>query len=140
MKTSTFLIALLSGLLCSQSFADIAVIVNRSNPVDIAGMEEIGAIFLKQNRQMGGEVVAPYELTESSDIHNIFHKNTTKKNLQQLNSYWAKKLFRGKGVRPVSLRNDRMMIKIIASHPNAIGYIDADSVDDRVKVIALIIN
>jgi ABC-type phosphate transport system substrate-binding protein len=44
-------------------------------------------------------------------------------------------MFSGKGRPPQTVENDEAVIERIIADPGSIGYIDADSVDDRVKVL-----
>jgi hypothetical protein len=58
------------------------------------------------------------------------------KSSSQLNAYWSKLVFTGKGTPPEKLTTDQAVIDFVAANGNAIGYVDSAKVTDKVKVIA----
>lgn len=54
----------------------------------------------------------------------------------QVNAYWSKLIFTGKGSMPTELASDAEIISTILSNQGAIGYIDSASITSDVKVIA----
>ncbi len=71
-----------------------------------------------------------------SDVHKEFAKKVLGKSSSQLKAYWAKLVFTGKGTPPKQINSDAEMIKLVAANPNLIGFVNAASVDDSVKVAA----
>lgn len=139
MKYINFSCRLLIGLLLgSIAIADTAVIVNPSNPINEASLEDIGNLFLKKVKKIKNQSLTPFDQSESSPSYAAFHKSTSKKTPQQMKSYWANKIFTGKGSPPETLRNDRKVMQLVSGQTDAIGYVDANAVDNSVKVIARI--
>lgn len=79
--------------------------------------------------------VMPIELEDGVLLKKEFHKKVTGKTEAQLQAYWAKKIFTGKGKPPESVASSTIMKNKVASINNAIGYIDEGDVDSSVKVI-----
>jgi ABC-type phosphate transport system substrate-binding protein len=77
----------------------------------------------------------PVDQPEGSPIRDEFYTKVVHKNSSQLTAYWAKIIFTGDG-RPPKLQPDSMAVrKMIASDPNAIGYIDKNAVNRSVRII-----
>ncbi len=73
--------------------------------------------------------------SDSSPIKAEFTEKVTKKKLGKYKAYWSKMIFSGKAVPPKELANDAAVKSFVSSNPNAVGYIDAASVDSSVKVL-----
>lgn len=116
--------------------AEVAVIVHPSNSADL-DRSKISKIFLgKQKKFSGGATVIPISQNADQDVKNQFDKKVLSKSASQLKAYWSKLLFTGKGQPPKEMMNDKEVISLVSSNPNIIGYIDAKSVDNSVKVVA----
>jgi len=46
-------------------------------------------------------------------------------------------IFSGKGIPPESFEQPEKLKEAVASHPNAIGFLDRSMVDESVRVIAI---
>ena len=55
-----------------------------------------------------------------------------------MKAYWSKLVFTGKGTPPAELANEAAVLSHVAANPDAIGYVDAASVDGSVKVVLTI--
>ncbi|MBR9912365.1 MAG: phosphate ABC transporter substrate-binding protein [Gammaproteobacteria bacterium] len=112
-----------------------AVIIHPSNP-DNLQKADINQIFLGKRKSFptGGDAI-PVDLQEYSILREEFIKEVLRKNNQQLKSYWAQKLFSGKGTPPIQVEREEQIKKLVASNPALIGYIDTRLVDESVKVV-----
>lgn len=118
------------------SLAEIAVIAHPSNNETINNAQ-ISKIFLGKAKTFpSGEPVIPVNQEHKNAIRSEFDKKVLKKSASQLKAYWSKLLFTGKGQPPKNVSSDLDVIKLVAQNPNIVGYIDADKVDDSVKIIA----
>lgn len=131
------LVTLLIGLMLPMySQADIVVIVHPSNS-DALDKKKISKIFLgKLKRFPSGSQTVPITQKSSNKARGEFDKKVLKKSASQLKAYWSKLLFTGKGQPPKEVTNDSEVIELVAGNPNVIGYVDAASVNDSVKVLA----
>tara|TARA_R110002126_G_scaffold43475_16_gene124578 strand:- start:708 stop:1115 length:408 start_codon:yes stop_codon:yes gene_type:complete len=113
--------------------ADIAVIVNPANTTTITP-EELNRLYIGRS-----SALAAVNQAEGSAVRSMFDEKGVGRSSAQLKAYWSKLVFTGKGTPPPELASDAAVIEHVASNPNAIGYVDAASVTDAVKV-ALTLN
>jgi len=116
--------------------AEVVVIVGAANANSVAG-SDVSRIFLGKLKKFGdGSSVTPVNLAAGSPVREAFEKNALGKSSSQIKAYWSKQVFSGKGKPPKELGSDADVINFVSSNPGAIGYVDAGSVNDSVKVIA----
>jgi len=128
-----------SLLLCLASVfaqAEVAVVVN-PGVSDTLDASAIGKIFLgKTKRFPGGTSATPINQEQGNAIVDQFNQQVLKRNSSQVKAYWSKLLFTGKGKPPMQVASDAEVLIQVASDVSAIGYVDATSVNDKVKVVA----
>lgn len=125
-------------LSCSFSvFADVAVIVHPSNTNTIDESFIKKAFTGKVKSFDNGESVIA--INQESDTKSVeeFNEKLLNKSASQLKAYWSKQIFTGKGTPPKEVSNDNEVIKLVSTNPNLIGYIDASTVNDSVKVVGV---
>lgn len=124
-----------AALLLSQlAFAEVAVIVHPSNN-NALDEATVAKIFLGREKSFAdGKSVVPVSLGESAAASTAFNDTVLKKSSSQLKAYWSKLVFTGKGTPPKEITSDEEMIKLVATNPSLIGYVDASKVDASVKV------
>jgi len=66
-----------------------------------------------------------------------FYRSVSNRQPADIKAYWSKMIFTGRGQPPAVADNDEQAKKILASRPDAIGYIDRASVDRRIKVLTV---
>lgn len=119
--------------------AELAVIVNIDNPTDSVTFEELVNVFLGKSRQLaGGTKVVPLDQVEGESARIEFYDKVIRKSPSQLNSYWSRLIFSGKGRPPFAVTDDQEVMEFVSSNPSMIGYVDMTAVDDSVKVILTI--
>lgn len=116
------------------AFAEVAVIVHPSN-ANALDEAAVSKIFLGREKSFAdGKSVVPLSLAESAPASTAFNDAVLKKSSSQLKAYWSKLVFTGKGTPPKEIATDEEMIKLVATNPSVIGYVDASKVDASVKV------
>ncbi|MBH0025724.1 phosphate ABC transporter substrate-binding protein [Pseudoalteromonas sp. SWN29] len=122
--------------LCSINvFAEVAVIINPSN-VSSVDADTIKKIYLGKSKSFSnGDKVNPVN-QDGTSVTDEFNDKVVGKSSSQLNAYWSKLIFTGKGTPPEKLASDQAVIDFVAANNDAIGYIDSSKVSDKVKVIA----
>jgi len=126
---------IVSTLISTTTFAETSVIVHPSNTDDLSS-KLVQRLFLGKTVVFpNGKEAIPLERKISSEIKNSFNAKVLKKTQDQLNAYWAKRVFTGKGIPPKTVIVDSEIVEIIANNVNTISYVDSASVDDSVKVI-----
>lgn len=119
----------------SVASAEVAVIVNPGNS-DQVSAEDIQKIYLAKTKTFpNGRTAIPVDQAEGSAIRIEFLSKVINKDEAQMKSYWSRLIFTGKGVPPISLADDAAVKELVNRNIDAIGFINAGSVDDSVKVI-----
>lgn len=120
---------------CSLSaFAEVAVIVNPANANNLDA-DAIKKIYLGKSKSFDdGTKVNPVN-QDGNSIADEFNDKVVGKSGSQLNAYWSKLVFTGKGTPPDKLSNDQAVIDFVSSNADGIGYIDSAKITDSVKVI-----
>ena len=124
------------SMLSAVSNAAVVVVVNAKLAESSATVEEIANIFLgKSNKLAGGSKVVPIDQEEGEAPRDEFYSKAVKKDASQLNAYWSRLIFTGKGQPPKKVLDDDEVLEMVGSTPDAIGYMSKDAVDETVKVI-----
>ena len=119
----------------SVASAEVAVIVSPSNTNTISE-SDISRAFLGKLKTYGdGQAIEAVNSKAGTASRGEFEKLVLKKSAAQVKAYWSKRLFTGKGKPLKELASDAEVLSYVAATPNAIGYVDAASVDSSVKVI-----
>lgn len=124
-----------------QAFANAGLSVIANNQLSLESLEirQVRGIFLaKTNKFPNGVFVKFINQTEGSPVANEFDKKVLRKTVAQLKSYWMKLVYTGRARLPGKLASDAEVKKWVAAAVGRIGYIDSASVDNTVKVLAVI--
>ncbi|WP_236559798.1 phosphate ABC transporter substrate-binding protein [Colwellia sp. 20A7] len=117
------------------SMADVAVVVNSTN-ADIIDDNDIARIFMgKMKAFPSGGSIEPINSVSGSAVRSEFEEKVLNKSSSQMKAYWSKLIFSGRGKPPTELASDAEVLKHISANAGAIGYVDAGSVDESVKVL-----
>ncbi|REL25442.1 phosphate ABC transporter substrate-binding protein [Thalassotalea euphylliae] len=132
LRPLTLAVALATSMVAS---AQVAVIVNPANANSISDNDISRAFLGKLKTFADGQSIKAVNTKANSASRVEFEKLVLKKSPAQVKAYWSKRLFTGKGKPLQELASDQAVIDLVASTPNAIGYIDASSATSAVKVI-----
>lgn len=139
MKIIPHILVLNTSLLLSIATAQsepVVVVVSATSSASKLDKEQVANLFLgKSSSYPDGSAAVPIEQTDATPAHEEFHKSITEKSASQLKSYWSKMIFSGKGTAPKEVASNAELLKLLASNPAMIGYIDKTAVDKSVKVI-----
>ena len=123
-------ILLLSLVMTGATHAGVVVIVNPACPdLDASTIKKI---YLGKAKSLNINAI---DLEDGQPLKNEFHSAVTNKTEAQLQAYWAKKVFTGKGQPPKTQPSASLMKSAVANSANSIGYIDESDVDASVKVL-----
>ena len=107
---------------------ELAIIVNNANDIQSVSVDEVARIFLGKSRELpDGTKVIPLDQLESVGLKEEFYSKVVKKSLPQLNSYWSRLIFTGRGQPPFAVSGDSEVLEFISANPNMIGYVDVKS-------------
>lgn len=126
--------ALSLGAIAAQ--AEVAVIVNSSVAVADITADVAADIFLsKVNSLPDGTKMVPLDQEDGQKAREEFYSKVVKKDAAQLNAYWSRLIFTGKGEPPKKVADNAEVVALVSTNPNIIGYVDAASVTPAVKVL-----
>ena len=137
MKKLSALLVVLAGLIPVNAYAaEIAVIVNKANPIDSLTPKEVQQIFLAKKMSFpDGQQVVPVVYKYEHALHKKYLRKIVKKTRSQYQVYWTRMVFTGKSQPPKSYSSQDTMLKMVASNPSYMGFVERDRVDDSVKVV-----
>jgi len=127
---------LLSG--ATVSVADIAIIVNPESGITSADAKQVAAAFLGKRNNIGGVSVMPVDQEEGQVSRNEFYTKVVHKTASQLNAYWSRLIFTGKGMPPDQVSGDAEVVEVVADDSEMIGYVSPGAVDESVRVILVV--
>ncbi len=148
------LLVLSAGALCSLGLAanpanvssaerqtsgeeDLAIIVNRANPVDTLTFAELKKIFLQERAHWSNGrkitvVMRDPGQPERQTVLRVIYQMSEK----DLNRYFLQAIFTGEvQSAPKQLSTPEGVRRFVFNVPGAIGYVRASEVDDTVKVL-----
>ena len=135
--------AVLCIVLCFMSgagIADVSVVVHPDSNIDVLTKKQIKKLFLGRLRMLpytGKEALVVDQVADSLS-HKVMYSKLVKMTPTNLKRYRAAYLFSGKGRLPVKADGDDQVKKLVAGSLSAIGYIDAEALDDSVKSVYLL--
>lgn len=109
--------------------AEVAVIVNAGASA-APSQADVANIFLGKDKSLKGVDQAAWNPTKEK-----FYAGVANKNESQLKSYWSGLVFTGKGQPLPTVADDAAVVAKVGTEADAIGYVDAAAVTDKVKVL-----
>lgn len=130
------LAAAVAWLSAPQAAAQVVVILSAKNSIGKLTPDQVSQLFLGQaNTFYTGWKAEPLDLPEASPIRQAFYQKATGKNAAQLKAHWSKQTFSGNGQPPAVIATPAELVKLVATHPKFIAYVDKSAVDETVKVV-----
>lgn len=127
---------LLASVAATAVQAEVLVIGNSSLPVKELELQKVRDIWLGKTKHLAdGVPVRPIDQSASSRVRDDFYLKSLDKSPHQVKAYWARITFTGKAEAPTALADDVAVKNWVASHSDAIGYIDSASADSSIKVL-----
>jgi len=122
----------------SQAQDDIVVIAHHNVKAQDLSTSKVKSIFGMRTRTWSdGLAIKVFVLADSNPMHIGFSKgilNTYPYNLRRI---WDRRVYSGTGLAPETVNNEKEMLALIATTPNAIGYVYASNVDINVKILRI---
>src|SRR5262249_27551391 len=129
---------MLSGAAASPLWEDdLAIIVNKSNPIDNLSSVDLRKVFMGERKTWGnGKRVTIAMRDEGQPEREAVLKSIYHMRDRDFNSYFLHAAFTGDAMEaPKTLSSASGMIKFVFNVPGAIGYVRAGDVNDTVKVV-----
>ncbi len=133
---SWLLVGLLT-LLAGPVSADLVIIVNPANPVQSLTEREVKKLFMGRIRmfpetELESQVV---DLPDENPQFEALYGGLINITAVKLRRYRASYLFSGKGNVPVEQNSMEAVLQYVAENPSAIGYVELEAMDSRVKPV-----
>ena len=134
MRTALILFALLlSGPLAA---AELVLIANPKSGITQLGKDDVVNIYLGRYRRLpSGLTAEPVDQPADSELRARFYRQLVGKNMTEINAYWARLRFSGDVLPPHALPNYRAVVDAVRRNPKGIGYVDAGTATDAVRVV-----
>lgn len=113
------------------------LIVNLHNPVTRLKRKEAELIFLSKKRSWPDGRSIAVVINGDPALEDRFCHAVLKRSASQFLVFRKKMLFRGQGMPPPTLMNDKEIIEFVASHEGGIGYITAAALTPAVKAVPI---
>lgn len=135
MKLGLALMLVVSLGFVNAASAETAIIVHAENDSQL-DLEAVHRIYMgKQSSFSEGFEAVPINLTINLVARDSFDTAVLGKSSRQIKAYWSKLVFTGKGTPPKEVDSEKKMLELVTHNRNMIGYVDAELVDDNVRVI-----
>jgi len=136
---SKLLVVLLLASVIQTVQAEIAIITHPDVKEIGLSKEKVADIYLGRKKTFSnGTRVEPVDQAADSAMHKKFYQAVIKMSNSDVNRYWSRLKFTGKGKPPRVVTGDEAVRDWVASHPGAIGYIDGKYLNNSVKVVLII--
>lgn len=126
-----------TGLLIASTFAsaEVVVVVSSDSAIGNPDAQSLQQLFLGKRDYIGDASAVPIDQSEGNEARDEFYSKVIDKTPSQLNAYWSRLIFTGKGAPPKQYFDDAEIIEVILEDDEAVGYIDSSSVTEGLKVI-----
>lgn len=132
----SFFLLLIMAACAANTQAEIAIIANKSVSIVSITEAQAAAIFLSQLDVLeDGTQLIPVDQKDDQETRAMFYTKVIKKGAAQLSAYWSRKVFSGEGQPPKKVADDAVVLALVRTNPNVIGYVDAAAVNNSVKVL-----
>lgn len=126
------------GLVPGAVLAEVVVVVADESHVKALDRTDLRDIYLgRMDHLPSGDPVVPIDQTERASAYAAFYRDYLGQTPAQVKAHWSKRIFTGRGQPPRSVDDGAAMARAVAGNPNAIGYLDADLVDARLRVVRI---
>jgi len=130
---SLFKIITLSILFQVCSFADDYVVISNKKMQNLS-IEQIKEVYLKKLKSINNLEIIPLNLGIRDSLRKKFEKQILHMDFIQLKSYWKKQ--HNIEIRPpLNMKSAASIKAFVKKVDGAIGYINADDVDDSIKIL-----
>ena len=113
------------------------VVVNAASTETAIPRDVLKALYSGRKRALpDGERVEILALADGA-VHERFLADYLDSTPSQFTTYWSRLVFIGQGKMPRSFATEKDLLDHLAAHPGCIGYIDAATPHDGVKVLTV---
>lgn len=132
----TLILIATSLMTLGAAHAQVVVIVSAKSQVNALSRQQVSNIFLgRSHAYPDGSRAIPVDLQNGTGLREEFCEKVHGIAASQLNAYWSRMIFTGKGNPPREAIPPQIAVKLTAANAQLISYVDREWVDSSVKVI-----
>jgi len=132
------LILLVLGANVTEGRAQVAVVVNKANPIAGMRLRELRDIYLgKMVSWPDNKKIVAVSQRSRNEISRIFYEIGLGKKFDAIQRIWIKISLSGQATPPKTLATDEEVLEYVAANERAIGFVDFKSVNRKVKVLKI---
>lgn len=136
MKIFRSLFLCLLAALVSNAHAELVLVANPHSGIERLTQDEVINIYLGRYRRLASGVVAePIDQPVDAEARARFYRRLVSKSLAEINAYWARLVFSGKTRPPQVVESVDSMLRLVATQPGALAYVERAQADARVKIV-----
>lgn len=123
-------------LLSPSARAELVLVTSPQSGIERLTQDEVVNIYLGRYRRLASGLAAePLDHPVDSDARARFYRRLVGKSLAEINAYWARLVFSGKTRPPQVVANPDSMLRIVATQPGTLAYVERAQADARVKIV-----
>lgn len=123
-------------LLSPSAHAELVLVTSPQSGIERLTQDEVVNIYLGRYRRLASGLAAePLDQPVDSDARARFYRRLVGKSLAEINAYWARLVFSGKTRPPQVVANPDSMLRIVATQPGTLAYVERSQADARVKIV-----
>ncbi|ERP39197.1 hypothetical protein [Chitinivibrio alkaliphilus] len=116
---------------------EFVVVVHPGNTKESISPAMLRRYYTGRANEIDGKRAVPINFTLDSELAEAFLSQVVRRSPAQYRQDWSDRQIRGEGSAPMVHGSFDAIIGMVNTVPGAIGYLPADQVDERVKVIEL---
>lgn len=114
----------------------INIIVHADNAIQEIDRATVKRIYLGRLTSFSkGNKAVPLDGLFNTSVYDAFYQKIIGKSSAQLDSYWSRRLFAGKGQPPSQIKDKNEIIEFVSNNINSIAYVSGSVKSNKVKVI-----
>jgi ABC-type phosphate transport system substrate-binding protein len=115
----------------------IAIIVHLDNHNSLE-RNQVRNIFLGKTKVFpDGQKAQAYGLAIGAPLRERFNHHVLHKSESNLSAYWARMIFSSRAKPPTEVADQQAVLYEVSQNKDGIGYIDANMVNDQVRVVLI---
>lgn len=123
-------------LLAPAAHAELVLVASPQSGIERLTQDDVVNIYLGRYRGLSSGLAAePLDHQIDSEVRARFYRRLVGKSLAEINAYWARLVFSGKTRPPQAVVNAEGMLRIVATRPGALAYVERSQADARVKIV-----
>lgn len=105
----------------------IRVIVNAKSSTTALSRQAVADMFLKKRTTWSDDrPVQPVDLSQKHPLRARFSRVFLDRDVAAVRRYWAQLVFSGRGVPPPEVADEAAVVKFVAKHVGAVGYVSSN--------------